>query len=106
MNEIAGYIKTGELNMKEHSDIDLRFATSEQLRELIPEGFRPIVDRKVEHVMKGFVTTKKNGSENKNNVTDGASFISAEFTEKLLRSQGAWNNKIAKAFKRLNSDKK
>jgi hypothetical protein len=29
MNEIAGYIKTGELNMKEHSDIDLRFATSE-----------------------------------------------------------------------------
>jgi len=56
--------------------------------------------------MKGFVTTKKNGSENKNNVTDGASFISAEFTEKLLRSQGAWNNKIAKAFKRLNSDKK
>ena len=106
MNEIAGYIKTGELDMKDHSDIDLRFATSDQMRELIPEGFRPLVDRKVENAMRGFVLTKKNGSENKNNVTDGASFISAEFAKKLLKSQGAWNNRIAKAFNRLNSDNK
>jgi len=56
--------------------------------------------------MRGFVTTKSNGSENKNNVTDGATFISAKFTKKLLKSQGAWNNSIAKAFDRLTSDKK
>ena len=76
------------------------------MRELIPNAFRPIVDKKIEDVLRGFVLTKKNGAENKNNVTDGASFISANFAKKLLKAQGAWNHKIAKAFDRLTSDKK
>ena len=105
-NEIASYIKTGDLNMDDHPGFDFRFATSDQLRELIPNEFRPLVDRKVENILRGFVLTGKNGSENKNNVTDGASFISANFAKKLLKAQGAWNHKIAKAFDRLTSDKK
>lgn len=105
-NEIAHYIKTGDLNMDDHPGFDFRFATSDRLRELIPNAFRPVVDKKVENVLRGFVLTKKNGSENKNNVTDGASFISAKFAKKLIKSQGAWNHKIAKAFDRLTSDKK
>ena len=105
-NEIAAYIKTGGLDMNEHPGFDFRFATSDQLRELIPNEFRPLVDRKVENILRGFVLEKKDGSENKNNVTDGVSFISANFAKKLLKSQGAWNHKIAKAFDRLTSDKK
>ena len=105
-NEVASYIKTGDLNMDDHPDFDFRSATSDQLRELIPNAFRPLVDRKVENVLRGFVLTNKDGSENKNNVTDGASFISANFAKRLLKSQGAWNHKIAKAFDRLTSDKK
>ena len=105
-NEIAHYIKTGDLNMDDHAGFDFRFATSDQMRELIPNAFRPIVDKKIEDVLRGFVLTKKNGAENKNNVTDGASFISANFAKKLLKAQGAWNHKIAKAFDRLTSDKK
>lgn len=104
-NEIAHYIKTGDLNMDDHPGFDFRFATSDQMRELIPNAFRPIVDKKIEDVLRGFVLTKKNGAENKNNVTDGASFISANFAKKLLKAQGAWNHKIAKAFDRLISDK-
>jgi len=92
--------------MDEHKDFDFKHATSDQLRELIPSAYRPIVDRKTENILKGFVLKGKNGSESKNNVTDGASFISAKFAKQLLKSQGAWNHKIAKAFDRLTSDKK
>ena len=106
MNEIANCIKTGHLNMDDHPDFDTRSATNQQLYELIPKEFRPLVDTKVKNAMKGFVTQKKDGSENKNNVTDGAAFISSEFAEKLLRQQGAWNNEIAQAFKKLNSEEK
>jgi hypothetical protein len=106
MNEIAYYIRTGGLNMDEHPDFDTRSATNEQLFELIPKEFRPIVEEKAKTAMKGFVTEKKDGSENKNNVTDGAAFISSKFAEKLLRQQGAWNNEIARAFKILNSEEK
>lgn len=105
MNEIAYYESTGDLNMKDHPGFDFRFATSEQLRELIPNEFRPLIDQKIKNIMNGFVLKKKNGSENKNNVTDGAAFISAKFAKKLLKSQGAWNHQIARAFDRLTSDK-
>lgn len=106
MNEIAGYIKTGNINMDEHPDFDFRFATLDQIKDLIPKEFRPIVDKKVDDIMRGFVTHKKNGSEIKNNVTDGAAFISANFAKKLVKSQGAWDNNIARAFEILTSNKK
>lgn len=106
MNEIAGYIKTGNINMAEHPDFDFRYATLEEIKNLIPKEFQPIVDNKVKIIMKGFVTRKKNGSEIKNNVTDGAAFISAKFAERLVRQQGAWNNEIARAFKILTSNDK
>ena len=106
MNEISEYIKTGDLNMDDHPGFDFRFATTDQIKELIPKGFQPIVDRKIENILRGFVLQKKDGSENKNNVTDGVSFISAEFAKQLLKSQGAWTHSIAKAFDRLTSDKK
>ena len=106
INEIAGYIKTGDLNMDEHPDFDFRFATLDEIKELIPKEFQPIVDRKVTNIMRGFVTHKKDGSEIKNNVTDGSAFISAKFAEKLVRSQGAWDEEIAKAFRILTSNEK
>jgi uncharacterized protein YehS (DUF1456 family) len=105
MNEIANYIKTGDLNMDEYPGFDFRFATTDQLKELIPNEFRPIIDQKVDNILKGFIL-EKNGRENKNNVTDGVSFISANFAKKLLKAQGAWNYKIAKAFKILTSEDK
>lgn len=103
MSEIAYYIKTGDLNMDEHPGFDFRLATTDQIRELIPKEYRPIVETKINNALKGFVLKKKDGSDNLNNVTDGAAFISAEFTEKLLRSQGAWDDKIANALEILNS---
>lgn len=106
MNEISEYIKTGDLNMDEHPDFDFRFATTDQIKELIPKGFQPLVDAKVKNILRGFVLQKKDGSENKNNVTDGVSFVSADFARRLLKSQGAWNRSIAKAFDRLTSDKR
>lgn len=106
MEAISHYMETGALNMSEHPGFDFRFATTEELKNLIPNEYQPIVNSKVDHIMKGFVTTKKNGSENLNNVTDGVSFISANFAKKLLKSQGSWNNHVAKAFDRLTSDKK
>lgn len=105
MNEIAYYQSTGGIDMSKHPGFDFRFATSKELRDLIPEEYHPLVDKKIENIMRGFVLTKKNGSENKNNVTDGAAFISAKFTKQLLKQQGAWNHEIAKAFDRLTSDK-
>ena len=103
MSEIANYIKTGDLNMDEHPGFDFRSATTDQIRELVPKEFRPIVENKIDNVLKGFVLKKKDGSDNLNNVTDGAAFISADFTRRLLKSQGVWNNKIARAFDILNS---
>jgi hypothetical protein len=76
------------------------------LKKVIPNEFHPLIDKKIENILRGFVLNKKDGSENKNNVTDGAAFISAKFAKKLLKSQGAWNNEIARAFDILTSDKK
>ena len=105
MNEINYGIKTGTINMNEHPNFDLRTATTEELMQLIPNGYRPIVDKKINDALQGFVL-EKDGKPNQNNVTDGVSFVSAEFAKRLLKSQGAWNYKIARAFKILTSDNK
>ena len=104
LTEIAGYIQTGELDKSIYSSIDLRTASLEDIKNLIPKEFQALIDSKIKNAMQGFALKKKNGSENKNNVTDGASFISAKFAKRLLKSQGAWDNKIAKAFAILTSE--
>lgn len=106
MDQISYQMEAGNLDMSNHPDFDFRLASTEDLRNLIPNEYHPIIDAKINNIMKGFVDKKKDGSENLNNVTDGVSFISANFAKKLLKSQGSWNNHIAKAFDRLTSDKK
>lgn len=105
-NAISYYVSTGGLDMSNHPDFDLRSASSEQMMDLIPKGFQPLVKTQADNALKGFVLKNKKGEDNLNNVTDGAAFISANFAKKLLKAQGAWDDKIAKAFDRLCSNKK
>ena len=58
MNEINYGIKTGTIDMSQHSGIDLRTATTEELMQLVPNGYRPIVDKKVNDALQGFVLEK------------------------------------------------
>ena len=104
MNEITHAINSGAINMADHPGFDFRYATSEDLKNLIPSEYWPIVDKKIEDILKGFPEEKE--GEKNNNVTDGVSFISAEFAKKLLKAQGAWNYRIARAFEILNSNDK